>query len=75
MCVCVCVCMYVCMFFRVMRCLQAKVEHWNEQKQVMPKSKDISRSLENKTNLYTLLDFVTSSCTYDHHIHILVLFV
>ena len=36
--------------FRVMnphqRCLQAKVKYRNEPKQVMPKSKDLSRSLE-----------------------------
>ena len=30
------------------RCLQAKVENWNEPKQVMPKSKDLSGSLEIK---------------------------
>ena len=28
------------------RCLQAKVRYWNEPKQVMPKSEDLSRSLE-----------------------------
>ena len=38
------------MLFRVMnphqRCLQAKVKYRNEPKQVMPKSEDLSRSLE-----------------------------
>ena len=28
------------------RCLQAQVKNWNELKQVMPKSEDLSRSLE-----------------------------
>ena len=27
------------------RCLQAEVKYWNEPKQVMPKSEDLSRSL------------------------------
>ena len=40
------------MLFRVMnphqRSLQAKVKNWNELKQVMPKSQDLSRSLEIK---------------------------
>ena len=40
------------MLFRVMnpnqRCLQAKVKIRNEPKQVMPKSKDLYRSLEIK---------------------------
>ena len=42
--------MYPIMLFRVMnphqRCLQAKVKYRNEPKQVMPKSEDLSRTLE-----------------------------
>ena len=49
------------------RCLQAKVENRNEQKQVMPKRKDLSRSLEIKP-IWTLdIEFPTilnKSCTY-----------
>ena len=58
------------MLFRVMnphyRCLQAKVKNWNEPKQVMPKSKDLSRSL--KKPIWTFdTEFPTifnKSCTY-----------
>ena len=43
------------MLFRVMnphqKCLQANVKYRNEPKQVMPKSEELSRSLEIKTNL------------------------
>ena len=57
--------------FRVMnphqRCLQAKVKYRNQPKQVMPKSKDLSRSLEIKP-IWTLnTEFPTifnKSCTY-----------
>ena len=49
------------------RWLQAKVENWNEPKQVMPKSKDLSRSLEIKP-IWTLdtefLIIFNKSCTY-----------
>ena len=42
--------MHLITLFRVMnphqRCLQAKVKYRNEPKQVMPKSEDLSRSLE-----------------------------
>ena len=42
--------MYPIMLIRVMnphqRCLQAKVKYRNEPKQVMPKSEDLSRTLE-----------------------------
>ena len=57
--------------FRVMnphqRCLQAKVKYRNEPKQVMPKSEDLSRSLE----IHAIWTFYTEfpaifnkSCTY-----------
>ena len=49
------------------RCLQAKVENWNEPKQVIPKSKDLSRSLEIKPILTFDTEFPTifnESCTY-----------
>ena len=61
------------MLFRVMnphqRCLEAKVENWNEPKQVMPKSnaKDLSRSLEIKPMWTFDTEFPTifnKSCTY-----------
>ena len=39
------------------RCLQAKVKNWNEPKQVMPKSKDLSRSQQNKVKLNTIVHF------------------
>ena len=49
------------------RCLQAKVKYRNEPKQVMPKSEDLSRSLE----IYAIWTFDTEfptifnkSCTY-----------
>ena len=57
--------------FRVMnphkRCLQAKVENWNGPKQVMPKSEDLSRSLEIKLIMKFDPEFRTifnKSCTY-----------
>ena len=59
------------MLFRVMnphqRCLQAKVENWNEPKKVMPKSTYLSRSLE--INLIWTFDTelptsFNKSCTY-----------
>ena len=44
--------MHLITLFRVMsphqRCLQAKVKYCNEPKQVMPKTEDLSRSLEIK---------------------------
>ena len=49
------------------RCLQAKVKNNNELKQVMPKSKDLSRSLEIKliwTFDMELPTIVNKSCTY-----------
>ena len=57
--------------FRVMnphqRYLQAKVKIWNEPKQVMPKSEDLSRSLEIKPIWTFDTEFPTifnKSCTY-----------
>ena len=49
------------------RYLQAKVENWNEPKQVMPKSQDLSRSLDKKPILTFDTEFATifnKSCTY-----------
>ena len=49
------------------RCLQAKVINWNEPKQVMPKSKDLSRSLEIKPIWTFDTEFPTifnKSCSY-----------
>ena len=59
------------MLFRVMnphqRCLQAKVKCQNEPKQVMPKSEDLSRSLEINA-IWTfdteILTIFNKSCTY-----------
>ena len=51
------------------RCLQAKVENWNEPKQVMAKSKDLSRSLEIKPIWRYDMEFPTifnKSCTYKY---------
>ena len=59
------------MLFRVMNphqiCLQAKVKYQNEPKQVMPKSEDLSKSLE--INAIWTFDtefptIFTKSCTY-----------
>ena len=49
------------------RCLQAKVKYRNEPKQVMPKSEDLSRSLE--INAIWTFDtefptIINKSCTY-----------
>ena len=49
------------------KCLQAKVKYWNEPKQVMPKSEDLSRSLEIKPVRTFGKEFPTifnKSCTY-----------
>ena len=49
------------------RCLQAKVENWNEPKKVMPKSQDLSRSLEINAIWTFDTEFPTifnKSCTY-----------
>ena len=49
------------------RCLQAKVKKRNEPKQVMPKSEDLSRSLEIKPIWTFDTEFTTifnKSCTY-----------
>ena len=49
------------------RCLQAKVKNWNEPKHVMPKSKDLSRSLDIKPISTFDTEFPTifnKSCTY-----------
>ena len=49
------------------KCLQAKVKYWNEPKQVMPKSEDLSRSLEIKPVRTFDKEFPTifnKSCTY-----------
>ena len=40
------------------RCLHAKVKYWNEPKQVMPKSEDLSRSQE--INAIWTFDMVAS---------------
>ena len=60
--------MHLITLFRVMnRCYQAKVENWNEPKQVMPKSEDLSWSLEIKTIWTFDMEFQTifnKSCTY-----------
>ena len=63
--------MHLITLFRIMnphqRCLQAKVKYRNEPKQVMPKSEDLSRSLE----IYAIWTFDTEfptifnkTCTY-----------
>ena len=49
------------------RCLQAEVENWNVPKQVIPKSKDLNRSLEIKPISTFDTEFPTifnKSCTY-----------
>ena len=49
------------------RCLQAKVKKRNEQKQVMPKSQDLSRSLEINAIWTFDTEFPTiynKTCTY-----------
>ena len=49
------------------RCLQAKVKYRNEPKQVMPKSEDLSRSLEINAIWTFDMEFSTifnKSCTY-----------
>ena len=63
--------MHLITLFRVMtshqRCLQAKVENWNEPKQVMPKSPDLSRSLKIKLIWSFDTEFPTifnKPCTY-----------
>ena len=63
--------MHLITLFRVrnphQRCLQAKVKYRNEQKQAMPKSEDLSRSLEIKPILTFDVEFPTifnKSCTY-----------
>ena len=47
------------------RCLQAKVKYWNDPKQVMPKSEDLSKSQEIKP-IWTFdtdfLSFFNKSC-------------
>ena len=63
--------MHMITLFRVMnphqRCLQAKVKYRNEPKQVMPKSEDLSRSLEIKAIRILETEFpiiFNKSCTY-----------
>ena len=63
--------MHLITLFRVMnphqRCLQAKVKYRNEPKQVMPKSGDLSRSLEINAIWTFDTEFPTifnKSCTY-----------
>ena len=63
--------MHLITLFRVMnphqRCLQAKVKYRNEPKQVVPKSEDISRSLEINAIWTFDSEFPTifiKSCTY-----------
>ena len=55
------------MLFRVMnphqRCLQAKVKYRNQPKQVMPKSEDLSRSLEIKPSLKSCELMMNLLCT------------
>ena len=49
------------------RCLQAKVKNRNEPKEVMPKSQDLSRSLEIKLIWTFDMEFPTifnKTCTY-----------
>ena len=49
------------------RCLQVKVKYRNEPKQVMPKSEDLSRSLEINAIWTFNMEFPTicnKSCTY-----------
>ena len=49
------------------RCLQDKVKHWNEPNEVMPKSEDLSRSLEIKLIWTFDTEFRTipnKSCAY-----------
>ena len=49
------------------RCLQAKVKYRNEPKQVMPKSEDLSRSLEINAIWTIDTEFPTifyTTCTY-----------
>ena len=62
--------MYLIMLFRVMnphqRCLQDKVKHWNEPKQVMPKSQGLSRSLEIK-NEHLIQNFKLCSIKHGHN--------
>ena len=53
------------------RCLHAKVKYWNEPKQVMPKSKHISRSLEIKPIWTFDTDFSTFS---NNHAHIFIVY-
>ena len=63
--------MHLITLFRVMnpnqRCLQAKVKYRNEPKQVVPKSEDLSRSLEINAIWTFDTEFPTifnKSCTY-----------
>ena len=63
--------MHLVKLFRVInphqRCLQAKVINWDEPKQVMPKSRDPSRSLEMKLIWSFDTEFPTifnKPCTY-----------
>ena len=63
--------MHLITLFRVknphQRCLQAKFKYWNEPKQVMPKSEDLSRSLEIKPIWTFDTEFpniFNKSCTY-----------
>ena len=65
--------MHLITLFRVMnphqRCLQAKVKYRNEPKQVMPKSDDLSRSLEingNWTFDTEFLNILNKPCTYNN---------
>ena len=57
--------MYLITLFRVLyhhqRCLQANVENRNEPKHVMPKSKDLSRSLDNAVSGYEAAPIRVSS--------------
>ena len=49
------------------KCLKAKVKYWNESKQIMPQSGDLSRSLEINAIWTFDTEFPTifnKSCTY-----------
>ena len=52
------------------RCLEVKVKYRNEPKQVMPKSEDLSRSLEIKPIWTFHTEFPTifnTSCAYENY--------
>ena len=62
--------MHLITLFRVMNphqiCLRAKVKYRNEPKQVMPKSEDLSRSLEIWTFDTEFPTIFNRSCTYKY---------